>query len=299
MSRFQFVADHRATFEVKRLCHTVGVSRSSFYAWLHSGQARAERAAADDAPAERIKAVHDADSAYGAPRITAELNEGTIVGDAGRVNRKRVARVMRARGIAGLRLRRRVRTTIPEPEDTPVPDLLARDFTAPAPNQRYVGDITYLPYEGGHLYLATVIDCCSRRLVGWSIAAHMRTELVTDALRAALRARGTLTGAVFHSDHGAQYTSKDYAKMCRELGVVQSMGAAGSSADNALAEAFNATLKRETLQGATRWTTAREARLDVFKWIINYNTRRRHSTCGYLSPDPPSCWVGRDGRMPF
>ena len=142
MSRFQFVADHRATFEVKRLCQTVGVSRSSFYAWLDSAQARAERAAADDALAARIKAVHDADSSYGAPRITAELNEGTIVGDAGRVNRKRVARVMRQRGIAGLRLRRKVRTTIPEPDDTVVADLLGRDFTAPAPNLRYVGDIT-------------------------------------------------------------------------------------------------------------------------------------------------------------
>ena len=165
-----------------------------------------------------------------------------------------------------------------------MPDLLGRDFTAPAPNQRYVGDITYLPYAGGHLYLATVIDCCSRRLVGWSIAEHMRTELVTDALRAAHRERGTLTGAVFHGDHGAQYTSKDYATLCRELGVTQSMGGVGSSADNALAEAFNATLKRETLRGATRWGSAREARLAVFKWIINYNSRRRHSTCGYLSP---------------
>ena len=284
MSRFQFVADHRATFEVKRLCQTVEVSRSSFYAWLDAAEARAERAAADDTLAERIKAVHDADGAYGAPRITAELNDGTIVGDAGRVNRKRVARVMRERGIAGLRLRRKVRTTIPDLDDTPVPDLLKRDFTAPAPNLRYVGDITYLPYDGGHLYLATVIDCFSRRLVGWSIAEHMRTELVTDALRAAQRERGSLTGAVFHGDHGAQYTSKDYAKLCREIGVTQSMGAVGSSADNALAESFNATLKRETLRGAARWATARDARLAVFRWIINYNTRRRHSACGYLSP---------------
>jgi transposase InsO family protein len=284
VSRFQFVADHRATFEVKRLCQTVGVSRSSFYAWLDSAEARAERAAADDALAERIKAVHDNDNAYGAPRITAELNDGTIVGDAGRVNRKRVARVMRERGIVGLRLRRKVRTTIPEPDDALVPDLLGRDFTAPAPNRRYVGDITYLPFEGGHLYLATVIDCFSRRLVGWSIAEHMRTELVSDALRAALRERGSLTGAVFHSDHGAQYTSKDYAALCRQLGVTRSMGRVGSSADNALAESFNATLKRETLRGATRWATARDARLAVFKWIINYNARRRHSACGYLSP---------------
>lgn len=284
MSRFQFVADHRATFEVKRLCQTVGVSRSSFYAWLSSAPARAERAAADEALAERIRTVHATDDTYGAPRITAELNDGTIVGDAGRVNRKRVARVMRERGIAGLRLRRRVRTTIPEPDDTPVPDLIQRQFTAQEPNRRYVGDITYLPYDGGHLYLATVIDCFSRRLVGWSIAEHMRTEIVADALRAALRERGSLAGAVFHADHGAQYTSKDYAQLCRDLDVSLSMGAVGSSADNALAESFNATLKRETLRGRARWDTARDARLAVFRWILHYNTRRRHSACGYLSP---------------
>ena len=285
MSRFQFVADYRDAFEVKWLCEIVEVSRSSFYAWLDAAPARAERAAADEALAEQIRAVQAKEGIeYGAPRITAELNDGTIVRADARVNHKRVARVMRAHGIAGLRLRRKVRTTVPEPSDTPVPDLVQRDFTAPAPNRKYVGDITYLPYEGGHLYLATVIDCCSRRLVGWSIAEHMRTELVEDALRAAQRERGTLADAVVHHDHGAQYTSKDYAKLCAELGVRLSMGAVGSSADNALAESFNATLKRETLHGAARWATARDARLDVFKWITRYNTRRRHSYCGQLSP---------------
>lgn len=285
MSRFQFVADHRDAFEVKWLCEIVEVSRSSFYAWLDGADGRAERAAADAALAERIKAVQTAEGIeYGAPRITAELNDGTIVGDDGRVNHKRVARVMRAHGIAGLRLRRKVRTTVPEPSDTPVPDLVKRDFTAAEPNVKYVGDITYLPYEGGHLYLATVIDCCSRRLVGWSIAEHMRAELVEDALRAAQRERGSLAGAIVHHDHGAQYTSRDYAKLCTDLGVSLSMGAVGSSADNALAESFNATLKRETLHGAARWATARDARLAVFKWITRYNTRRRHSYCGQLSP---------------
>lgn len=285
MSRFQFVADHRDTFEVKWLCEIVEVSRSSFYAWLDGADARAERAAADAALADRIRAVQKQEGVeYGAPRITAELNDGTLVGDDGRVNHKRVARVMRAHGIAGLRLRRKVRTTVPQPSDTPVPDLVQRDFTAPEPNRKYVGDITYLPYDGGHLYLATVIDCFSRRLVGWSIAEHMRTEIVENALRAAQRERGTLAGAVVHHDHGAQYTSKNYANLCAELGVHLSMGAVGSSADNALAESFNATLKRDTLHGAARWATARDARLAVFKWITRYNTRRRHSHCGQLSP---------------
>ena len=283
MSRFQFVADHCHTFEVKRLCQLVEVSRSSYYAWSTAAPGRAQRARADKDLAARIRRVHDQDATYGAPRVTAELNDDAPANQ--RVNHKRVARVMRAHRIAGVRLRRRVRTTIPEPADKVVPDLLERDFTAQAPNRKYVGDITYLPCGGGKfLYLATVIDCYSRRLVGWSIADHMRTDLVTDALRAAAAERGSLAGAIFHADHGGQYTSKDVAALCAQLGVRRSMGKVGSSADNALAESFNATLKRETLRGAAEWDSAASARLAVFRWITRYNTRRRHSTCGYLSP---------------
>jgi transposase InsO family protein len=190
VNRFQFVADHRHAFEVKRLCEVLDVARSSFYAWLDAEPARAARAAADAAMAARIRTIHATDRALGAPRITAELNDG--VGPDQRVNHKRVARVMREERIAGLRLRRRVRTTIPEPADQKVPDLLRRDFTAEAPNRRYVGDITYLPIaDGTNLYLATVIDCYSRRLAGWAIAEHMRTDLVTDALSAAHGNRGS------------------------------------------------------------------------------------------------------------
>ena len=188
---------------------------------------------------------------------------------------------MRAHAMAGLRLRRRVRTTVPEPADQKVPDLLRRDFTATAPNQRYVGDITYLPIaDGSHLYLATVIDCFSRRLAGWAIAEHMRTDLVTAALAAARDTRGSLAGAIFHSDHGAQYSSKIFAQLCERLGVTRSMGAVGTSADNALAESFNATLKRETLQGAHAWPDQAACRRAVFGWVNRYNTRRRHSYCG-------------------
>ena len=143
MTRFQFVADHRHAFGVKRLCSTVEVSRSSFYAWQAGAQTRAARATADAELVERIRVVHATARAYGAPRVTAELNDGVPAEQ--RVNRKRVARVMAANGIAGIRLRRRVRTTIGEPADPVVPDLLERDFTAEAPNSVYVGDITYLP----------------------------------------------------------------------------------------------------------------------------------------------------------
>jgi transposase InsO family protein len=294
VNRFQFVADHRDAFEVKRLCEVLDVARSSFYAWEAAEPARAARQAADAELAARIRAVHAQDRALGAPRITAELNDGKQ-GDGRqddgnqqgeeRVNHKRVARVMREHGIAGLRLRRRVRTTVPEPADQKVPDLLRRDFTATAPNRRYVGDITYLPIaDGSNLYLATVIDCFSRRLAGWALAEHMRTDLIADALTCAEATRGSLNGAIFHSDHGAQYTSKIFAQQCTQLGVTQSMGAVGTSADNALAESFNATLKRELLQGAQAWPDAPTCRREVFGWANRYNTRRRHSYCGQQAP---------------
>jgi transposase InsO family protein len=283
VSRFQFVADHATTFEVKRLCELVEIERSSYYAWRAGAPARAARARADVELATRIRAVHDQDNTVGAPRVTAELNDA--VGAGQRVNHKRVARVMREHAIRGYQRRRRVRTTVPEPANNKVPDLLNRDFTAPAPNRRYVGDITYLPLaDGTNLYLATVIDCYSRRLAGWAVADHMRTDLVADALKAARATRGSLAGAVFHSDHGSTYTSKDYARLCTDLGVTQSMGAVGSSADNALAESFNATLKREVLQDCATWPDEATCRREVFRWLVRYNTRRRHSWCRYQTP---------------
>lgn len=283
MSRFQFVADRLHAFEVKWLCAVMSIARSSFYAWLAGAEGRAAREAADQVLAERIRVVHTEDNTYGAPRITAELNDGVPEGE--RVNHKRVARVMRTNGIAGYRRRRRVTTTVADPADQKVPDLLKRDFTATQINTRYVGDITYLPLaSGGNLYLATVIDCCSRRVAGWAIAEHMRTELVEGALTAAAALRGTLAGAVFHADHGSQYTSKDFAKLCKDLGVTQSMGGVGSSADNALAESFNAALKREILQDRSCWPDAATCRREVFRWLARYNTKRRHSRCRYSSP---------------
>ena len=282
MSRFQFVDDHRGAFGVKRLCRVLEVSRSGFYRWLKGAPARIERARSDARLARRIREIHkESDGTYGVPRITAELWDAGIG-----VNHKRVARVMARIGLQGVHLRKKVRTTVPEPSATPVPDLLRRDFTASEPNTKYVGDITYLPIgDGQFLYLATVLDLCSKRLAGWSIADHMRTGLATDALRAAARTRGgTLDGAIFHSDNGAQYASKEFADVCRELGVTRSRGAVGTSADNAAAESFNASLKRETLQRRKRWSGAREARLAVFRWVTRYNTRRRHSALGQISP---------------
>ncbi|MDX2748586.1 MULTISPECIES: IS3 family transposase [Streptomyces] len=282
VNRFQCVADLQRRYGVKRLCTILGVSRSSFYYWSRTAADRAARQAADARLAARIRAVHqESDGTYGAPRIAAELRETS--GEA--VNHKRVARLMRASGIEGVRLRRRHRTTVPDPAAAKAPDLIGRDFSAERPNTKYVGDITYLPIDGGNFcYLATVIDLASRRLAGWAIAGHMRADLVTDALAAAIRTRGSLAGSIMHTDHGAQYTSRAFAEACRSAGVRQSMSAVGSSADNALAESFNATFKRETLQGRKSWSNEREARLDAFRWLNRYNTRRRHSRLGQRSP---------------
>nr|WP_258049744.1 IS3 family transposase [Streptomyces finlayi] len=282
ISRFQFVDDHRATYEVKRLCQVLDVNRSSYYKWLAGAEARASRKHQDRVLAEQIRRVHgESGGAYGSPRVTAELRE-----KGHRVNEKRVARIMRTFSITGIRLRRRVRTTVPDPASGQVADLFGRDFTATEPGRKLMGDITYLPLQGGKfLYLATVLDCFSRKIVGWSIADHMRTDLVADALRMAARTRGSLDGAVFHSDHGAQYGSRAYASLCDQLKVTRSMGAVGTSADNAACESFHASLKRETLQGAHDYGDATACRRTVFAWLTRYNTRRRHSTNGHLSPD--------------
>jgi transposase InsO family protein len=273
---------------VKRLCEVIEIARSSFYAWLAAAPGRAAKAAEDAALAARIRVLQDpaqgGDRAYGAPRITADLNDD--VTPSARVNHKRVARVMREHQLAGIRLRRRVKTTIPDQSGRKFPDLIGRDFSIGEPNRRYVGDITYLPIaDGTNLYLATCIDLGSRKLAGWQAADHMRVGLVEKALRAAARDRGSLAGAVFHSDHGSVYTSKAYAALCEQLKVTQSMGAIGTSADNSLAESFNAALKRELLEGRATFPDQATAYRAVFGWANRYNTRRRHSAIGNIAPN--------------
>jgi transposase InsO family protein len=280
-SRFRFISTHRGVYGVQRLTRLLAVSRSGYYRWLAGESDRIARAVADDELAAGIRTIHAASGgAYGAPRVAIELRaQGRLV------DRKRVERVMRQRGIIGRHLRRRIRTTIPGPAATPVADLLRRDFTATGINQRWCGDITYLRAGGGWLYLATVIDIASRRLIGWSIANHMRTALVTDALHAAVAARGGhVKEVVMHTDRGAQYTSATFADACHRNGIHPSRGHIGSSYDNALAEAFFATLKRELPAAATGFTCEADARQQLFRWIAFYNHRRRHSAIGYISP---------------
>ena len=232
----------------------------------------------------RIKTIFDDEHGlYGAKRIAASLKADTRFGP---INHKKVARIMKSMGLKGFTKRRRCVTTRRKPGHRVMPDLVGRKFTANEPNRVYVGDITYLPCKGGkNMYLATVIDTYSRKLAGYAIADHMRVSLVVDALAHAHGVRGSLDGAVFHSDHGSVYTSQAFRDHCTQLGVRQSMGAVGTSADNALAESFNATLKREVLRDRKVFRNPITCRQEVFRWCMRYNTRRRHSWCNLLAPD--------------
>ncbi|MER6251959.1 IS3 family transposase [Streptomyces sp. NPDC001584] len=278
--RWDFISENRADFGVKRICRVLGASRAGYYRHLATEQDRAERRAEEKRTVNEIRAIHaEHQGAYGAPRVHAELRAR------GRsINRKRVTRLMRINHIVGRHLRRKKRTTIADMAAVPVPDLVMRDFTADALNTRWCGDITYIAVGSTWLYLATVIDICSRKVVGWSIADHMRTSLVTDAIEMAVAARGgRVRGVVFHTDRGAQYSAADFADVCLRHGISRSMGRVGSSCDNALAESFFQGLKRELLHGR-RWTSKAQTRLELFRWLSYYNRRRRHSALGYLTP---------------
>lgn len=279
MRIYEFIDRQKAVFPVKVLCRVCGVSRSAFYDW--KARPPSQHALDDEMLAREIEAVWEASGrAYGAPRVWRWLKDQGFA-----VARKRVARLMAERGWRGRGPKRRwVRTTVQDSKATPAKDLVNGDFTATAPGELLVGDITYLPTWEGWLYLATVIDVYSRRVVGWSIADHMRADLVCDALRMANTTRGGLDGAIFHSDRGSQYTSGDYQELCARLGVTRSMGRTGVCWDNALAESFFATLKNELIY-TRAWPTRKGCRLAVMEWIEGfYNRRRMHSSIGYLTP---------------
>ena len=269
---------HQAQYPVTTMCRVLGVSPSGYWAWRRRGPSA--RAVADAALAERIRRAHEASrGTYGAPRIQADL-----VDDGIRCGRKRVARLMRAEGLAGVHRRRFVRTTQRDPAASPAPDLVGRCFEREAPDRLWVADITYLPTRTGFLYLAAVLDAWSRRVVGWSMACHLRAELVTAALDMAIARRRPAAGLVHHSDHGVQYTSVAFGRRLREAGISASMGSIGDSYDNALAESFFASLETELIDRSD-WRTTDEARLAVFDYIeVFYNRRRRHSALDYLSP---------------
>jgi putative transposase len=255
----------------------LGVSPSGYYA--RRRRPPSKRSRSDAALRERIWAIHARSrGTYGAPRIHAELAaEGVHVG------RKRVARLMRAAEIAGVSRRRSVCTTLRAPERRPAPDLVERDFTSSGPDRLWVADITYVPTWAGFLYLAVVLDAWSRRVIGWAMATHLRTELVLDALNMALERRRP-GEVIHHSDQGTQYTSLAFGARCREAGVRPSMGSVGDAYDNAMCESFFATLECELLERRTLRSQA-EGKMAIFEFIEGwYNPHRRHSALGYESP---------------
>jgi transposase InsO family protein len=279
MSRYRFVEAESSRYPVAQVCRIAQVSRAAYYDWKDGSPSA--RARADAALTAKIRAIHAAsDGQYGVPRVLAELRaQGEDVG------RKRVARLMTAAGLRGRRPPRWVRTTTPEPTPPAIPDRVHGDFTAVAPDVLWVGDITYIRTWEGWVYLATVIDVFSRRVIGFALAAHMRASLVCEALTMAAATRGgDIGGVIFHSDRGSQYTSAEFRELSDTLGVKQSMGTTGVCWDNALAESFFATYKLELIERRS-WPTRARTRTATVHWIeAVYNRQRRHSAIDMLSP---------------
>jgi putative transposase len=268
---------HQAVHAVTTMARVLGVSPSGYYAWRR--RPASVHATADAALSAQVAAIHaHSRGTYGERRVEAELIERDV-----HVGRKRIARLMRALGLAGVSRRKSTRTTRRDPAARPAPDLVDRDFTAPGPDQLWVADITYIPTWAGFLYLAVVLDAWSRRVVGWAMATHLRTELVLDALNMALTQRRP-ANVIHHSDQGCQYTSFAFGRRCETMGVRPSMGSVGDAYDNAMCESFFATLECELLD-RQRFPTQAAARLAVFEYIEGwYNPHRRHSALDYRSP---------------
>jgi len=281
VSRYRWVDSQRAEqFPVAAACRVAGVSRQAYYEWKEKERSGPSAASFDEA--RLVNEMHDIhaelDETYGSPRMTRELRRRGYC-----VNHKRVERLMVENDIVGVTPRRSVRTTIRDDLAPPLPDLVGRSFSPGEPNRRYAGDITYVPTGEGWLFLATALDLGSRRLAGWAMADHLRSELVENALKAALELRGSLAGALFHSDRGSQYLSGDYRALCDRLEVSQSAGRVATCFDNSVAESFFSSLKRELVH-RYRFATRAEAMAAITAWIKRYNAVRLHSAIGYVPP---------------
>ena len=279
---------NQACFPVATMARVLGVSKAGYYAWVRRAWVRrawvrrapSAHAVADAALLKRVRTVHASSrQTYGAPRVHADLQA-----QGERHGRKRIARLMPLAGLVGASHRHGGPTTTQrDKEARPAPDLVDRDFTASAPNQLWVADITYVPTATGFLYLAVVLDVWSRKIVGWSMASHLRAELVLDAMEMAVGQRRP-KDVIHHSDQGSQYTSVAFGKRCGEAGVRPSMGSVGDAYDNAMAESFFSTLEAELLS-RRRFASQAEARMACFSYIEGwYNPARLHSGLGYRAP---------------
>jgi putative transposase len=288
---FEFIAAKKAEHSVKTMCRVLGVSRSGFHAWRRREPSPRERE--DARLSARIRELFVLRrKVYGSPRIWSDL----VLDDGERIGRKRVERLMRQAGLSAVMVKKWKATTVRVPGVRVADDLLDRQFAAAAPNRCWVADITYLRTWEGWLYLVAVQDLYSRRIVGWSMADHMRSDLVTDALQMALARRRPDPGLIWHSDQGSQFVSLAFGQQARAAGIAQSMGSRGDCWDNAVAESFFATLKKELIHRRT-WPTKAELRTEVFDYIeVFYNRQRRHKTLGQRSPvDFENSTLGPDG----
>lgn len=268
---------NQAEFPVRIMCRTLGLSPSGYYAW--AGRVPSARAQANEALLVTMRGIYTATKqSYGRPRMYEELRDDGVL-----VNHKRVGRLMKLDGLVGITRRRKWRTTKRDRDARPAPDLVQRNFVAAARDQLWVADITYIPTWSGFLYLSVVMDAWSRRVVGWSMETHLRTDLVLQALNMAVSQRKP-SDVIHHSDQGSQYTSIAFGLRCKHANVRPSMGSVGDAYDNAMCESFFATLECELLD-RTRFRNQAEARMAVFDFIEGwYNPRRRHSALGYKSP---------------
>ncbi len=276
--KFAFIAAREVAFPVSALCRVLGVTKSGYYAWKK--RPKPERARRDAQLAATVAGVHHKSRrTYGSPRVFRELKARGV-----RVGKKRVERLMRENGLQGRSKRRFKRTTDSRHGGPIAPNLLARKFDVSEPNRVWVTDVTAIATDEGWLYLAPMIDLCSRRVLGWAASEHNDTALALESLRKALRARRPPPGLLHHSDRGSPYASDDYRAELRSCGARQSMSRKGDCWDNAVAESFFATLRAE-LVDHERYATREAAMRSISDYIDNfYNVERRHSHLDYLNP---------------
>ena len=277
MSSYMLIEAEKTSFPVQFMCRMLGVSRSGYYAWKSRPPSRRSRQNA--ALTAKIHEIHQRSrQTYGSPRVHAELRTlGT------RCSRKRVERLMRESGLRGC-MRGRRKGTTRQGRRSPAEDLVKRNFAATEVDKVWAADITYVATREGFLYLAFILDVNSRRIVGWAMESHLRTELVVDALQMAVWRRKPAPGLVHHSDQGVQYTALSFSERLKEVGITPSMGRTGSALDNAMAESFVSTLKAE-LVSRLEFPSRQAAKTAIFEYLETfYNTRRLHSSLGYVSP---------------
>ncbi len=276
--KFRFISEHNSKFGVKQICRVLGVSRSGYYTWQKRGTSQREQE--NQLLLEEIRDAYEMSRGiYGSPRITHELKAQGV-----NCSENRVARLMKQNGIRS-KARRRFKVTTNSRHQLPVaPNLISQNFSAKRPNEIWFSDITYVWTREGWLYLAVILDCFSRKIVGWSMSSHLTQQLVINAFKQAVGRRQTKPGSIFHSDRGTQYAGSDFKKLLNKFQFIQSMSRKGNCYDNAITESFFSSLKTELIYQQC-FFTKQQAKTSIFEYIeVFYNKIRRHSSIDYKSP---------------